>query len=44
MVMENDVEEFSTSKRGVKIEGAVKKELLERENVLERGREREIRR
>ena len=28
MVMENDVEEFSTSKRGVEIEGAVKKECF----------------
>ena len=45
MVMENNVEHFRTSKRGVGIEGAVKEELLERERVLERVRsEDEMRR
>ena len=38
MVMETDVEKFRASKRGVEREGAAKKELIERE------REREIRR
>ena len=45
MVMENNVEHFRMGKRGVKTEGAVKEELLERESVLERVRsEDEMRR
>ena len=44
MVMENDVQKFRVGKRGVGREGAVKKEFLERESVLERGRGHEIRR
>ena len=44
MVMENDVKKFRAGKIGVGREGAMNIGLLERENILEREREHEIKR